>query len=130
MSNLGVRYEIVGSKTCGTSLFDLEQGWQENILGPLPLGSEFYSGDSTAECEPTNIKTTADGEAVKLSETIKSSTSGLSCQKCDIDAFNNLGEQRGHYRSDYHRMNVQRRLKRLAPLTPIEFEKLLESKVL
>jgi hypothetical protein len=58
------------------------------------------------------------------------SDSGATCITCGIGvtapAFANLQEQRQHFKSDWHRYNVKRRVDRKSAVTEQEFERLLE----
>ncbi|KAJ9084534.1 hypothetical protein DSO57_1023521 [Entomophthora muscae] len=102
--------KVVEIRSNATSIFQLEKGWHENILGPLMFNTE--PSNPTVE--------------VSQAEEDKSPNLGLSCQACGIESFPNLEEQRDHYRSDHHRMNIHRRLKKLPPFSLPEFEQLLE----
>ncbi|KAK9810990.1 hypothetical protein WJX73_003812 [Symbiochloris irregularis] len=55
---------------------------------------------------------------------------GLTCLTCGIGAtgkvFDGVEEQRAHFQTDWHRHNVQRRLKAKAPLSEEAFELMLE----
>lgn len=58
------------------------------------------------------------------------SDSGATCIACGIGvtapAFANLQEQRQHFKTDWHRYNVKRRVERKSAVTEQEFERLLE----
>ncbi|GAQ84657.1 hypothetical protein KFL_001990100 [Klebsormidium nitens] len=49
-----------------------------------------------------------------------------SCLGCGKVAFESLEEQRAHYRSDWHRLNVKRRLSHKDPLSLESFESMVE----
>eukprot|EP00976_Prorocentrum_cordatum_P074788 1181648-Prorocentrum_minimum.AAC.2 len=47
------------------------------------------------------------------------------CNTCEV-AFENLREQRAHYKTDWHRLNVKRRSSQRAPLSEAAFENAVE----
>lgn len=128
MANSSCVVKVVDIRPRATSIFQLGNSWQENVLGPLLFNSNEHKSEAPiAPPEPRPVETVSNKEDALLSEA-KSPSLGLSCQGCCIEAFPSLEEQRDHYRSDHHRMNIQRRLKKLAPISLAEFEQLLESK--
>eukprot|EP00897_Mesotaenium_endlicherianum_P009008 jgi/Mesen1/8135/ME000437S07227 len=55
----------------------------------------------------------------------KAETAGLACHICG-ESFSSLQEQRGHFKSDWHRLNLKRQLARRAPLSEEAFEALAD----
>lgn len=53
--------------------------------------------------------------------------SGATCNACGIASFPTLDEQRQHYKTDWHRFNIKRRLSAIKPITEEEFDKLIEN---
>jgi hypothetical protein len=56
--------------------------------------------------------------------------SGATCLTCNIGVhgpgFSSLPEQREHFRSDWHRFNIKKRLAKQPAVSEEQFEKLLE----
>jgi hypothetical protein len=52
---------------------------------------------------------------------------GLTCNACNIKTFTSQQEQRAHFKTDYHRYNVKRRVSGLNPVDEAAFESLLTS---
>lgn len=46
--------------------------------------------------------------------------SNLKCPTCNID-FSELQQHKNHYKSDYHRYNLKRKMVKLAPVTHDQF---------
>jgi hypothetical protein len=49
-----------------------------------------------------------------------------SCNVCPGASFTDVGDQRSHYRSDWHRYNVKLRLSGANPVPAPEFDKLVD----
>ncbi|KAF3175663.1 hypothetical protein TWF788_008378 [Orbilia oligospora] len=67
-------------------------------------------------------------EDEKLKEFLKEPdpTSGMSCTLCGVKS-KTVQEQRSHARSDVHRFNMKRKIRKEPPVSEIEFEKMIEA---
>ncbi|KAK6360420.1 hypothetical protein TWF730_006562 [Orbilia blumenaviensis] len=67
-------------------------------------------------------------EDEKLKELLKEPdpTSGMSCTVCGVKSTT-VQEQRSHARSDVHRFNMKRKIRKEPPVSEIEFEKMIEA---
>ena len=52
-------------------------------------------------------------------------TSGMSCTLCGVKS-KTVQEQRSHARSDVHRFNMKRKIRKEPPVSEVEFEKMIE----
>jgi hypothetical protein len=51
---------------------------------------------------------------------------GAGCLTCNIGGFNNVSEQREHVRSDLHKFNLKRKLRKMTAVTADEFDQMLD----
>ncbi|RVD82414.1 uncharacterized protein DFL_006841 [Arthrobotrys flagrans] len=67
-------------------------------------------------------------EDEKLKEFLKEPdpTSGMSCTLCGVKS-KTVQEQRSHARSDVHRFNMKRKIRKEPPVSEVEFEKMIEA---
>jgi hypothetical protein len=54
-------------------------------------------------------------------------TSGTTCNTCGIQSFSSPDDQRRHFKTDWHRLNVKRRISNLDPVTEDQFLNLIEN---
>jgi hypothetical protein len=92
-------------------LFDLPK----SLLDSLVLKSQQTNLEESIPEEPKNEE--------KLQDLTTSSAT--SCSLCNV-SFNNVQDQRQHFKSDLHKFNLKQKTKGLTPVSEIEFEKLLE----
>ncbi|CAD5117869.1 DgyrCDS6614 [Dimorphilus gyrociliatus] len=69
---------------------------------------------STDQMKLTGLENTLDLESLKISESMR-------CNSCDID-LSNRDEQVTHYKSDWHRCNLKRKLKNLEKISEEKFD--------
>ncbi|KAI9299129.1 hypothetical protein K502DRAFT_322388, partial [Neoconidiobolus thromboides FSU 785] len=93
------------------NIFELNQLHYENI-------EEELSCKSTKDVKDKDVtnKETFD----------KTVNSGLSCTVCNLNHFINIKDQREHFKLDWHRFNLNRKLKKLPPVDENKFEELIE----
>jgi len=88
--------------------------------------SEAFLAECTvgSSCETTE---TAESEEKGVEASGESSVSSLRCKVCGVSEFEDVQEQREHFKLDWHRYNIHLSLKQKAPLTREQFEQLVEN---
>jgi len=111
-----------------------EQPQQHGQLNEAQLKENSDLKDNLVNFEGGEGMDNADGETVKQAETGKeqvkemgklSIEEGLTCRSCGV-TFTSVEEQREHFKLDWHRCNVKRKVAKKAPLTETQFEKMME----
>ena len=80
--------------------------------GPIDLGDEDYASQKVDESVPVS----------QLAEVRQATSGETRCLACDV-SFTDRDEQVDHYRLDWHRLNLKRRLELRPPLSQEEFER-------
>lgn len=92
----------------------------------LEVGAEAAASDAAAP----DASTAAQPQATGSKPPAKWNEAGATCISCGIGigsaGFLTPEEQRAHFKTDWHRNNVRRRLDKRPPLSEAEFEKLVE----
>eukprot|EP00252_Welwitschia_mirabilis_P012148 TRINITY_DN2701_c0_g1_i3.p1 TRINITY_DN2701_c0_g1~~TRINITY_DN2701_c0_g1_i3.p1 ORF type:complete len:596 (+),score=123.56 TRINITY_DN2701_c0_g1_i3:55-1788(+) len=100
------------------------------IRSVFDVSSDYFCGadivgfdqtSSTTECEEPCVGSRHDVETEHSNELTR-----WSCNTCAIPLFSSLLEQRSHFKSDFHRLNVKRRLVGKHSISEEEFEKATE----
>jgi hypothetical protein len=66
-------------------------------------------------------------EETGVKAALPTGTSGTTCITCGIQSFSSPDEQRRHFKTDWHRLNVKRRVANLDPVTEEKFLTLIEN---
>ncbi|KAJ6260702.1 hypothetical protein Dda_4931 [Drechslerella dactyloides] len=98
-------------------VFDLPSNLLTSLVvrgaGHEPAPLEPHGSSSTEDAGPTETPKEADP------------TAGMSCTLCGVKS-KTIQEQRLHAKSDVHRFNMKRKIRKEPPVSEIEFEKMIE----
>jgi len=67
------------------------------------------------------------GEETGLKAALPTGTSGATCLSCGIQSFSSPDDQRRHFKTDWHRLNIKRRIANLDPITEEHFLTIIEN---
>ncbi|EPS37815.1 hypothetical protein H072_8511 [Dactylellina haptotyla CBS 200.50] len=85
------------------------------------------SQDLAVPSSETQVDDVPSAEDAKFKDLTKEPdpTSGMSCTLCGVKS-KTIQEQRSHARSDVHRFNMKRKIRKQPPVSEMEFEKMIE----